>query len=137
MIIYLAGNIQGCTKDEARGWRDQATEFLNGYEIKTLDPCRGKDDFRRRYEPKEIVLRDLRDIDSSSLILAKLELDENSHGTGTSMEIMFAWLNRIPVVLVTKNKALARHYWIQAFVTRVFEDLQDALDYIVEYWRTK
>lgn len=132
MFVYLAGTITGLSQKKATGWRDRAAQFLEPHGITCLDPCRGKNFAPGvRYDSREIVSRDKQDIRRSRVMLTCLE----GASTGTDMEIMYAHMNEIPVILVTRNDALKVHYWIEAHVTRVFEELDDALEYIVEYWK--
>jgi len=38
------------------------------------------------------------------------------------------------VVLVTNDKTLAKHPWAIQLCSRVFSDVDDALDYIIDYY---
>ncbi len=135
-VIYTSGNIAGVTDDEARGWRNAVKEFfaLRELPVKVLDPCRGHVDLKKRYEPKEIVARDLRDIDMCDIMLVRMEVGPGAHGIGTSMEIMYAYLAGKPIFFVSANKPLVEYYWIEPFITRGFSELSVALEYILEYW---
>ena len=70
--IYLCGPINGCSDDEATGWRERVKgSFGKHEEVRFLDPMRR--DYRgRENEPgiaQEIVDGDLQDIQESDVLL--------------------------------------------------------------------
>ena len=137
--IYVAGQISDKNLDKATGWRKEVHEWadLRG-DIKILDPLVGKkvgDITNRVFTPNEIVLRDLKDIDESDFILANLsDLVADEPLFGTPCEIMYAWVQGIPVILVTDQKRLQTHYWTNVLCARILPDLTQALAYIEKYW---
>jgi nucleoside 2-deoxyribosyltransferase len=92
--VYLAGPINGRTDDEAHGWRDEFMEKLPQYEY--LDPMvrdyRGREDVAYA----EIVELDKADILTADAIVAYCW----QPSWGTAMELLFAWENGIPVIVV-------------------------------------
>lgn len=83
--VYLAGPINGCTDDEANGWRQGFMESLPGFDF--LDPMRR--DYRGREDEcvDEIVEGDKQDIDNCDVFLAYCW----QVSWGTAMEIYYAW----------------------------------------------
>ena len=135
MVIYLAGNIHGLEREDCEGWRKRAKEKLDDYDIKTFSPIRGNSIDMQGYDCDDLsgrgaVQRDLGDIDNADLVLAKMDFP----GIGTSMEIMYAGIRHKPVLLITTSDKVKNHYWIRYFATRIFSNLEDALDYIIAYW---
>ena len=99
MIFYLGGAINGCTDEEANGWRERAANelLLNNHEYR--DPM-ARDYRGREMEPgisKEIVRGDLQDIRESDVLLMNCPRPS----WGTAMEIYAGWglQKRIIVVL--------------------------------------
>jgi nucleoside 2-deoxyribosyltransferase len=94
--IYLAGPINGCTDDEANGWRQGFIERLAGKGFVFLDPM--VRDYRGREDEcvAEIVEGDKGDIDACDTFLAYCW--QTSWGTG--MEILYAWETGKHVLLV-------------------------------------
>jgi nucleoside 2-deoxyribosyltransferase len=92
MKIYLAGPINGCTDEEANGWRSQVKKIHPD----VLDPMsrdyRGKEAENFR----DIVEGDKRDIYQSDGVLVYFE----KPSVGTSMEVLYAYERRKPVVVV-------------------------------------
>ncbi len=90
--LYLAGPINGCSDDEANGWRSK---------VKLLHP-NVLDPMSRDYRGKEaencasIVEGDKRDIDSCDALLVYFE----KPSVGTSMEVLYAWERQKPVILI-------------------------------------
>lgn len=97
--LYLAGPINGCTDDEANGWRQGFMDSLPGY--KFLDPMvrdyRGKED----ESVNEIVEGDKSDIEACDVFLAYCW----QVSWGTAMEILYAHQVGKRVVLVIPEGA--------------------------------
>lgn len=83
--VYLCGPINGCSDEEARGWRQRAKELLP--ECDFLDPMdrdyRGKED----QNVPEIVEGDKRDIQSCDVLLRR----GRPVSEGSAEETLFAW----------------------------------------------
>jgi len=126
MKTYLCGPINGCTDDEAKGWREVATELLGG---EVYDPM--VRDYRgRELEPgiaAEIVENDKEDILMCGYVLVMYE----KPSVGTSMEVFYAWEREIEVIVVDKSgKPLSP--WLLYHSHKVVSTLQEACDYINE-----
>lgn len=116
--------------------------FSCGSDIKILDPLRDKficnsskltDKMEKNYEENftcnEIVHRDIRDINNSDILL--MDLIEPS--IGSSMEIMYASFYNKIIIVVTTNPLIRLHPWINSLSTKIFENMDDAIDYIRNY----
>lgn len=93
--IYLCGPINGCSDDEANGWRGEVKGWAQRNFLRTLDPMRRDYRNSEHLDYREIVELDKRDVLASDVVLVRYERPS----VGTSMEVLFAWENRIPVVL--------------------------------------
>lgn len=95
MKIYLAGPINGCSDSEANDWRSAFKKLHSN----VLDPM------ARDYRGKEaenvagIVEGDKSDIDACDAVLVWFERPS----VGTSMEVLYAWERKKPVVVVNKS----------------------------------
>lgn len=127
MLIYLAGKITGLTEFEANNWREKAKTMLEIYNIKTHNPLAGFD-INGNYEPQEIVVRNKYYIDKSDIILA--EMQHSGPSLGTIGEIIYAAMKGKPVITWGRAEYNERA-WIKAHVTKHFETLEDAIDYII------
>lgn len=131
--IYLAG---GATRDPkfAIEWRENVRGLLYP-KFTTVSPFRGKNldasGKWAKYEPNEIVTRDLRDIRSSGLVLVEMVFPDYNY-VGTCMEIQAAGDAGIPVVLWTEH--WKNHYWLRFHAVKVLPTLEECCDYIKEYW---
>lgn len=119
--VYLCGPINGCTDEQANGWRDRAKAALTGYDI--LDPMRR--DYRGREAGNEgnIVRDDLKDIRAADIILANVERPS----WGTAMEIYAAGsLGRALIY----GFGVGSHPspWLVAHCDELFPDLGAALE---------
>lgn len=89
MRVYLGGPINGCTDDEANGWRDQVKDVLNAAGHQWLDPM-DRDYRGREMEPgiaAEIVEGDKADIDACDALLMNCP----KPSVGTSMEVYYGY----------------------------------------------
>jgi hypothetical protein len=50
---------------------------------------------------------------------------------------MYAWDRNIPVVVVATDARIREHPWVRALAVKIFNDFEEALDYIVNFWGTK
>src|SRR5690348_16833160 len=94
-LLYLAGPINGCTDEEARGWREKVKAHLAGlYDF--IDPMdrdyRGKE----RGHAQDIVNADLFDILLSDAVLVYAERPS----WGTAMELVYARMLGKPVFAI-------------------------------------
>ena len=98
MNVYLGGPINGCTDDEANGWRSAVMEVLARRGWSWTDPM--VRDYRgRELEPgiaAEIVELDKQDIDGCDILLMNCP----KPSVGTSMEVFYGWLTGKRVVCV-------------------------------------
>lgn len=127
--LYLAGAADD-NHVAIKGWRDQANHDLSDMFI-TLNPLRGKNP-KGIYTPNEIVVRDISDIQRSSLVFAEMVRDDYNY-IGTSMEIRIAADMGIPVVLWCSGK-YASHYWLNYHTVKIFLTYEECVDYIRSYW---
>jgi hypothetical protein len=123
VLIYLAGAINGCTDEECKDWREYVKSQVG--EENTLDPMRR--DYRGRELDcaDEIVEGDKVDIDLSTHLL--VHFDKPS--VGTSMEVLYAWERKKPVIVVT-SPDVKLSPWLIYHSDRTFFSFKDALEYI-------
>lgn len=89
MRVYLGGPINGCTDDEAHGWRETVKPLIEAAGHEWLDPM-DRDYRGREMEPgiaAEIVENDKADIDECDVLLMNCP----KPSVGTSMEIFYGW----------------------------------------------
>ncbi|WP_089177229.1 nucleoside 2-deoxyribosyltransferase [Bosea sp. AS-1] len=124
--VYLCGPINGCTDEEAKDWRDYCAKKLDGI---CFDPM--VRDYRgRELEPgiaSEIVENDKSDILQCDSLLVYYE----KPSVGTSMEVLFAYDNGIPAIVVDKSgKPLSP--WLVYHSSAVFSSLDAAVSFLNE-----
>jgi nucleoside 2-deoxyribosyltransferase len=92
MKIYLAGPINGCTDEQANGWRSR----VKALHADCLDPM--SRDYRGKESDSvaEIVEGDKSDIDQCDAVLVYFERPS----VGTSMEVLYAWERKKPVIVI-------------------------------------
>jgi nucleoside 2-deoxyribosyltransferase len=129
--IYLAGPMEGLTASAMTGWRLQAKSIaeLWRYDVALLDPCRrvtfhermGDDNYARL-----LFRADLRDIDESTCIVADARRCSGK-GTGTSMELMYAWTRGKPLFLWV-DEGDPQHPFYTSMATGIYYSLKDAME---------
>lgn len=98
MRVYLGGPINGCTDEEASGWREAVKPLLEERGHSWLDPM-ARDYRGREMEPgiaAEIVENDKEDIGQCDLLLMSCP----KPSVGTSMEVFYGHSLGLPVIAV-------------------------------------
>ena len=103
MKVYLGGPINGCTDEEAHGWREATKPTIEEHGHEWVDPMTR--DYRgRELEPgiaAEIVNGDKIDIDGCDLLL----MNAPKPSYGTAMEILYGWQRGKRVIVVLPEGA--------------------------------
>lgn len=118
--VYLCGPINGCTDEEAEGWRREATEKLSPiYDV--LDPMTR--DYRGigAGNESEIVLGDQADIDIADAVL----VNALRPSWGTAMEVFYAYEEGKPVIAFVGHQRPSP--WLKYHCEYVFPTLQDCV----------
>lgn len=137
--IYLAGAMGGLTYEEYNNWRNYTSRTLyrvnkfSGYDV-DLDiinpadyynfdnPCHASD--------REVMKFDLRHVKSSDLIIVNFN---SSVSQGTTAGLAVAYDHDIPIIGVNADN-LSLHPWDKAFCDRIFDDWDEALDYVENFY---
>lgn len=142
--IYLAGAMSCYYKEnnveKAEEWRERAEIYFNTNDgnFKCINPMRyfsiDGNYHTSDYEPMRF---DLRKVKESRVVLVNLE--DLYRSLGTSDEIIYAWLNDIPVIGFLEDESLMNtvHSWKVCQIDRieVGEGAQErAMEYIKNYY---
>ena len=142
--VYLAGAMSHWYKEnkiaKAIKWRERAEKYFanNTDNFWCINPCNyfsiGDNYHTSDYEPMRF---DLRKVKESRVVLVNLE--DLYRSLGTSDEIMYAWLNDIPVIGFLEDESLMNtvHSWKVCQIDRieVGEGAQErAMEYIKNYY---
>lgn len=126
MKVYLGGPINGCTDDEANGWRDKVKAELAASGWEAIDPM-DRDYRGQEMEPgiaKAIVENDKLDIDGADVLLMNCP----KPSVGTSMEVLYGYMTGKRVICVIP-KGSTPSPWLVYHATRVIEgSALDGLD---------
>ena len=131
--IYECGKMAGLKLAEMNEWRLTASQLLyeTGYPITivnpvnfynfTLDPT--------TYTEREVMDFDLYQVRDSDLILVNLDFPNS---IGTAIEMFYAHdILKIPVV---SFGTMQNHPWIQCCVNKHCETLEEAVEYIKDFY---
>ena len=117
--LYLAGPITGCSYAGCTDWRKGFAAALDGYNIECLDPMRGKaylaaeecigNDYAMVLScSRGIITRDRFDCTRCNLLVVNF-LGAEKVSIGTVMEIAWADLYRIPIIIVMEDGNIHEH----------------------------
>jgi len=126
--VYLSGKMAGLSKEEMNEWREKAADELVEAGFKILNPV--NTDFGTSVTDSEIIHSNDFQISHSDIILAELNYDQIS--IGTICEIVEARRQGKPVISWGTAYSIINHPHIRGRITRHFEDLENAVQYIIE-----
>jgi nucleoside 2-deoxyribosyltransferase len=139
--IYLAGPIENATIEEMSWWRKGIIDEMQLYPVNFLDPTRREPVHlqsryaltgnQRRNLYNQIMTQDLMDIDRSDLIFANIR-SVDGRGIGTAMEIMYASLQRKPII-AWSGKDDQHHPFYESLVTEKHHNLDEAIEAMRSY----
>ena len=122
MRVYLAGPIFQGEDDECIDWRKEVRKKLDGFEV--IDPM--DRDYRGMTDEnyKKIVEEDKELINRCDILLVNhLKLS-----VGTSMEILYAWERKKPIVIISQNGQNSP--WLIYHSEKIIQSLDEAVNYI-------
>lgn len=146
-LVYLAGPISGSRYQEITKWREIAKDVLARDGIKALSPMRGMEHYAKLNGPvppanhelyrihpastgRAVMTRDRFDATRCTVLLANL-LGATQVSVGTVMEIAWADIKRIPIIVVMEKEGNPHeHEMIAEAVGYRVETLNEALDIV-------
>jgi len=134
--VYLAGSMEGLTKEQMSEWRDYATTELAFRDIDTLDPTRRvsyHDQAKNSYTANRVVKHDLQDIAYSSVVLVDLRDTTPGRKWGTVCEMAHAHTKNKIIIVVT-NPEQFKHPFVEFYATEIYHDLDDAIEAVATYF---
>lgn len=140
--IYLAGGMQKFGKDnfdESNYWRVHIEQELMKLDCgKQTRVCNPNDyysfyDNTPRYSTmREVMEFDLNKVRNSDLIIVNFN---DLKSLGTMAELAIAYEHRIPVLgLCTEESYPMLHPWQKEMCNRIFGDIDELIDYVIEYY---
>lgn len=139
--IYLAGGMGKFGKDKfvkSDNWRRYCKSILEALNVcKNITVINPNDYFNFVDEPrytseKEVMEFDLYKVRESDLVIINFN---DMYSLGSMAELAIAYERRIPVIgLDIDNQTL--HPWQQEMCTRIFNDIDEMLNYIKDFYLT-
>jgi len=126
--VYLSGKMAGLSKEEMNDWREKAAGDLVEAGFCILNPV--NTDFGSNVTDREIIDSNDYQIGHSDIILAELDYEQIS--IGTICEIVEARRQGKPVITWGTAYNIINHPHIRGRITRHFEFLVNAVQYIIE-----
>ncbi len=136
--VYLAGPITGTSYKECTNWRDYASIKLRDNNLLPYSPLRGtaylskEDKIADSYNDTTmssitgINIRDYNDVITAGVVIANL-LDAKKISIGTVMEIAWARMAQIPVILVMEKQDNLHDHGMLTWGHIRVDNLEDAL----------
>lgn len=95
--VFLSGPMRGLLRDEARKWREKAQKLLAN-KFHTKHAFRGREKQEAFSDYRLAVGRDKYDVIHSDILLVN-DLYPNVSMIGTSMEVLLAFQQNIPIII--------------------------------------
>lgn len=118
--VYLAGPIQGCTDEEAKGWRDRFVSEVD--DVAFFDPMRRDYRGTETANYNQLVMRDQEEIILSDWVVANVW----KPSSGTAMEIFYAARFQIPVILIHEPGSQLSP-WLRFYATYIVDSIDEAI----------
>jgi len=138
--VYLAGKIEGLSWDEASEWRNRAAMRLDEECISCYNPCihvplelrSGVITAKRVKEAgglvgNEIFAQDIFHLNECNIFLVDLD----NPGTGTLVELGMAYTLGLSIIGFGASDELGKHPFVYKVCHCIFDDLNDALDFLI------
>jgi len=126
--VYLSGKMAGLSKEEMSEWREKAADELIEANFNILNPV--NTDFGANASDREIIDSNDYQIGHSDLLLVELYYEQIS--IGTICEIVEARSQGKPVIAWGTAYNIVNHPHVRGRITRHFEFLVDAVQYVIE-----
>lgn len=141
-LVYLGGPICGYTYGAVTEWREYVRDNINR-DIGTLSPMRGKEILKGKglletdesfmnteiCSVKGINMRDKNDVRRADALLVNF-LDAHKVSIGTVMEIAWADMLNIPIVVIMETGNIHEHIMLEYACGYRAHTLQDGIDLI-------
>lgn len=134
--IYLSGAMGSLSFDEQNKWRQQIQDSIK-YEY----DCEKKPIFFNPVDyynfvdihyktDKEVMEYDLHNLRNSNLMIVNFN---DPASLGTAMEVALAYELRMPIIGLNKDNQVL-HSWLKCSCNRIFTNLRELVDYVVEFY---
>lgn len=129
--IFLSGAMRGVKRSEALRWREDATKkLLENFCV--FNPYQGREEKETIPDPRLAIIRDKNQVLKSDVLLVN-DSFENVPIIGTSMEILLAFQNNIPVIVF--GSANIGNYFLDYHVHTRVDTLEEALSLINTFFK--
>lgn len=134
--IYLAGSMSGMSMEEQNDWRvnvkNELESYACNYKVKCINPVDYYNTFdSTTYDSDlEVMNFDLHKVKKSDLVILNYN---NMQSLGTMAELAIAWDRGIPVIGLNESEQQL-HCWQYCMTSKVFNNMDDMLDYIKKYY---
>lgn len=137
--IYLAGACRDLP-DEGKTWRKDVKEYFEDYGVFFSEDCKNL----KIYDPTKYFARDgsntlekkqvkrfcLKHIIKNCDVVL-VNLNNSNYSVGTGCELQYAECHEIPIIGFGKKDV---YEWFPDYCDVVFDEMQDALDYIIDFY---
>ena len=140
--IYLCGGMGKFGKEnfeESNMWRICCKNTLENcecdYNVKAINPndyFNFKEEQPKYVSQREIMELDLHKLRNSNLVIVNFN---DMYSLGSMSELAIAYDRRIPIIGLNANKQ-ELHPWQIEMCNRIFDDIDEMLDYVEDYYLT-
>lgn len=126
--VYLAGKMDGLTKDQAMEWRKKTKTFLSNefnVNMPEYDYCEG---FQNLMWSKDYHL-----LDKSDIMLVNFDYEKDSPFLGTSIEIGRAFYQRKPIIIFSNKDWVHQSITLQYHASAIVKTFDEAIELIKDF----
>ena len=126
--VYLAGAVDGLSREQARGWRKKAAEKLRKANLIIIDPTLVVNP-NITHKAGDVVYKCFQGVADADILL--VEMSKNNYGyIGTATEMCWAWAQRKPIIVW--GQANRQSYFLKYYASKMFGTLDEALVHIID-----
>ena len=134
--IYMAGGMSNMSLAEQNNWRIKVKKYLESYDcdykVKCINPVEYYNTFdSTTYDSDlEVMNFDLHKLKTSNLVIMNFN---NMNSLGSMAELAISYDRGIPVIGLNESEQQL-HPWQYCMTSKVFNNMDDMLDYIKRYY---
>lgn len=134
--IYLAGGMSNLNFTDQNNWRTEVKKQLEKYDCDYKVKCINPVDYYNTFDQTtydsdlEVMKFDLHKIKHSDLVIMNFN---DMKSIGSNVELGVAYENNIPIIGLNETGETL-HPWHYCICNKVFDDMDDMLIYIKQYY---
>lgn len=132
--IYLSGALTGLSIKTQLQWRNQIIEHITSNSLRPVrffnPPQHFSPNTQNHLTEREVMEFEIERLLKSDLVIVNFN---NPKSIGTAMELAIAYEHKIPILGLHTNEEKL-HEWLTLCCNRIFNDMNDLVDYVITHY---